>query len=384
MVERLIRLPVVKQTNLHEAVRSYSNPRLRDGASSYLDSEHRDELRDQSEIVAWDDVGRHEEVLPGIGTLRHIGLKTKQGYDYDALIGIPETQESGTPVIGTSAWFTSAEGHNEHIVRNLMRAGNYVFFAAGEGSFESGIKVRRKTAISLANSAAMLLNFSFHAGQELDKQGHAVSLSKRAVLGESRGAMVGMGVVALDEEFAQDVEFADLIAPCIPEKLDSLEDIVRLVEQVIHEPGEIIRLLGKLGLARGLHYSKTVDLSYNNLKHQVAIGGAIFNGEAGQLAKHIDLDKSMHILTFDNDFASMKGVWDEIFAKHENVTLTPLPGSHLTIADLQTLRFVIARNKALQEYTARGIKPTEKNIVARSHELYNAQFPLTHQYAKAS
>lgn len=121
---------------------SFKNPLLHNEESEYLSYEHIDQLRNESAIVDWEDLGT--EVIEGIGELRRMGIVTEKGYAYSTLIGIPEKQLSTVPIIGTSAWFTSTEGHNEHTVRNMMRAGNIVLFVGAEGSYEPPASPRQK------------------------------------------------------------------------------------------------------------------------------------------------------------------------------------------------------------------------------------------------
>lgn len=354
-----------------DAMNSYHNPRLED--ESYFSQSHLEEIRRQSAIVEWTDLGK--SIIQGIGELRKIGIITEQGYCYAGFVGIPEKPESSVPVIGTSAWFTSIEGHNEHSVRNLMRAGNFVLFLGSEGSYEPEIKPEPQSPISLANSAAAVLNFSHHYTRELAEEGHAIDLEKRIAAGESRGAMVGMGVVAMAEHFAQKVVFADLTAPCLPRPME-LSDLKDLASQIYSEPREIIKLAGSLTLGRLVHYPATLDLSPYNLKHQVAIGFALFSGEAGELARHISNEALLHITTFEKDFASMKSEWEDIFANHDSVRITPLPGSHLTLADLETLQFIIGRNKAAQICIAEDEPLTPATVFDAAHLFAQQQQPI--------
>lgn len=345
-------------------------------SSDYLNLEHIEELRNNSEITHWE-LLCEPETIEGIGTLQRIGFVTRRGYAYSALIGTPETPESTVPVIGTSAWTTSTEGHNEHTVRNFMRAGNYVFFVGGEGSYEPDVKPTPNGPITLADSAAATLNFTHHTARELIAEGHDVDPDKRLVIGESRGGMVGMGILALSEEFGQEIVAADFAAPCLPRKLKA-GDVKNLFGQIKKEPGELVRLAGKLTLSRLIHYPGTIDLSPYSVKHQLAIGFALFSGEAGALARHIDKDALIHITVFASDIASMHDDWAEIFKNHKNVRITPLPGSHMTIMDLETLRFTIARNKAAQICFAEAEPLTQNSVFDAAHLLVPQQKPLTH------
>lgn len=354
-----------------DALDSYHNQRIEDG--SYFSRSHIVQLRDQSAIVEWADLGAN--IIQGVGELRKVGIVTEQGYCYGGFIGVPEKPESPVPVIGTSAWFTSIEGHNEHSVRNLMRAGNFVFFLGSEGSYEPAVPPKHRSPISLASSAAAVLNFSYHYGKDLTEEGYAVEPEKRIVVGESRGAMVGMGIIATAEHFAQNVIFADLTAPCLPRPME-LADLKDLVSQIYSEPKEVVKLAGSLTIGRLIHYPATLDLSPYSLKHQLAIGFALFSGEAGELARHIDTKALLHITTFEKDFASMKSEWEEIFKQHKSVRITPLPGSHLTLADLETLQFIIGRNKAAQICITEAEPLTTATVFDAAHLFAEQQQPL--------
>ena len=366
----------VRGSTLVRAYESYANPRLSDEGVRYLTPEHRDQIRRDSEIVVWDEYARPKNV-PGVGRIRRIGIQTAQGYTYDTLVGIPETPETAVPVIGTTAWTTSLRGHNERTVRNLMRAGNYVFYVGHEGSYVADEPPEPHSPISLANSAGAVLNFSYHMGLELRKAGYDVDETLRLGLGESRGAMVGEGLDALAADFAQDILFIDEVAPCLPEKLDSMYDVMKLAEQVCREPNEMRRLVGKLTLRQLWYYPKTIDIRRDCLRHQVIIGGALFSGETGALSRHVPGNTLKHISVFDNDFASMTHVWESTYGDNPFVRLTPLTGSHMTIADPETLRYVLARNKVAQACINTSKSFTPENVFDPAHELALRQFPIS-------
>lgn len=352
---------------------SLHNPLLEGNQEQFLSGEHIEKLKEESSIIEWEFIG--EESVEGIGKLRRIGFITEQGYCYSALVGIPKKLESTIPIIGTSAWTTSTEGHNEHTVRNMVRAGNFVFFIGAEGSYEPAEKPEPLGPITLSSSAAAVLNFSYHTAKELADEGYDVDPAARAVIGESRGGMVGMGILALAEEFGQTIDYADLTAPCLPRKIRP-KDIFKLFEQLAKEPREIAKLLGSLTLGRLIHYPATFDPSPYNLKHQLAIGFALFSGEAGALARRIQKDTLLHITVFSGDFASMRHEWEDIFQEHPNVQVTSLPGSHLTLADLETLMYLIGRNKAAQICHTEEEPLTKASVFEAAHLIAPEQEPL--------
>lgn len=372
--------PDIRNSTLYSTYESYRNPRLENGEVNFLSHQHIETLKKDSEIVTWDEYTEPKHI-PGVGTLRRIGIVTTQGYTYDTLVGIPEKPESAVPLIGTTAWTTSLRGHNERLVRNMMReAGNYVFYVGHEGSYVAEEPVTPQSPVSLANSAATVLSFSRRMGEELRRDGHDVDESMRLGLGESRGAMVGEGLDALAAAFEQDLLFIDEVAPCLPEKLESLRDIYKLTEQIVREPAEMYRLIGNLTLSRLRYYPYTIDIRKDCLRHQLLIGGALFSGETGALARKTPGDTLKHITVFNNDFASMRGAWESIYGENQQARITPLPGGHMTIADLQTMRYVIARNKIAQQCINDGTPLTPQTVFDQAHDLVEYQYPIGAEY----
>jgi hypothetical protein len=336
-------------------------------SSKYLDKEHRAQLIEHSQLTEIKE-HPHEEYVAGVGLIKRAGYITKNGYAYSALIGIPETQKCDVPVIGTSAWTTSTEGHNEHTVRNFMRQGNFIIFVGAEGSYEPKNSPTPAGPITLADSAASILNYSNHVAQDLVEQGYDIDPTNRLLIGESRGAMVGMGVIALANDFNQNILASDLAAPCLPRKLQ-LSDIRNLTEQISKEPIELFKLAGKLTLSRLIHYPSTLDLSPYSLKHQFAIGFALFSGEAGAMARHIPNEALLHITVFNNDIASMHSDWQKIFQNHPNVRITPLPGGHMSIADPETLSYTLARNATSQLCINNNGELNQESVFDAAHSL---------------
>ena len=323
----------------------------------------RQELIEQSQIVDIHDIGEVTDSRDGY--IRRLGFRTAAGYAYAALVGVPYKQETEIPVMYTTAWWTSTEGHNERTARNLMRLGNVVMMVGAEGSWHDGRLSKPETKITLSGSAAATLRFT---QEVIDDYKYFVDPIRRVLIGESRGAMVGMGILALDEDFSQDIKFADLTAPCFPRKFKP-SDALLLASQIYHEPVSTAKLIGKLTTNRLLHYPGTIDANPYSVAHQVMIGPALFSGEAGDLARQIDTDKIIHITCFQNDKASMQKEWSSIFANNSNVRIVPLEGSHLSLADPQTLDYILARNSAFkQAYENNGdeIKPDDIYQVAHT------------------
>ncbi len=315
-------------------------------------------------ILSYKELGTKEGAF---GKLATYGFIMDTGHTYSAQICTPKNQISEVPIVGTTAWLTSIQGHNEHTARKLAEAGFASFFVGAEGSYRPKKNCSLpNTNLSLLQSAAAVLAFS-----ELARDITNTKTNHIKVVGESRGSMSGFGIIALASDFGQIVEKADLTAPCFPRKL-RLSDISKLPEQAMREPLQTIKLLGRLSSRALVHYPATLDLHPRAMMYNALILPALMSGEAGELAR-ASIAKSpetlLHLTCFADDVVSMRKEWGEILRGHPNARITPLSGSHLTIADPMTLAFVIARARAYDNCIANGIAPTPTTVFDASHEL---------------
>lgn len=326
-------LPKSKQPSQDEALRNLEL--LADGVEHLT----RDSVID--EIV---EVGNERRVKEG--RIRKFGFTTLSGYKYAAFLGIPRQQATEVPTIGTSAWFTSVDGHNAIISRSLMAHGNPVFFVGAEGSYHSGIDCGGEVCgISLAKSASAVLQFS-RLAPELIEGTVDIDPVNRFMIGDSRGAMVGNGAYVFAPNFDQRIVYADLTAACFPRRF-SVADIPKIINFAVREPLAAAGLLSSIAPEVALEYPSTLDFHPASLVHQLAIAPALFSGEAGDLARLVPTDAAMHMTTYRDDFASMHSEWVNIFQNHPNVRITSLDGSHLSLADPITRSYILARNQAL-------------------------------------
>jgi hypothetical protein len=166
------------------------------------------------------------------------------------------------------------------------------------------------------------------------------------LLGESRGAMVGKGVLALADLYDRNIPYADLTAPCFPQKF-LISKTPDLMKQIIQEPLEFAKLVGSISLRNMVHYPASLDIHPKAILNNILAGPSLFSGETGELASLIPIEQNMHITTFHDDFASMPHVWEEIYSEHENVRIQRIEGAHLTIAHSKTLEHIDKRIFAL-------------------------------------
>ncbi len=294
-------------------------------------------LEDYRQNVEQKDRHAHGTVYSDVATM-------SDGQQYEVVTAVPNHPIIEAPVAMTTAWFTSTRGHNRHTIQHLMRLGFPMVLVGPEGGhreesiFHPSEHASRLHNIKLGYSAHQLHNVL----DVLPDAKRTNDNSHMILLGESRGAMVGQGVIAQAAQRNREVIYADLTAPCFPEPLRP-RHLGRLFEQVAHEPVEIGKLLGRIALNPLVYYPATVDPHPQAIAYNVAIGPALFSGEAGALARHIPENQQMHITTFHDDFASMPHKWQQIFQNHPNVRIKTIDGAHLTIGDPTTLGHIERR-----------------------------------------
>lgn len=357
---------------------AYRNPRLQNPEIDYFNNEHLEELRDQSEIVHWEET-TEPEVFP-VGTIHRVAIITKQGYGYEGAWGIPTRQRTSTMGLATSPLGTSAQGYNRHLMLNYMRAGNYVGFIAGEGSHHTDSEHAVKTRISMASTAAALLNFGYHLRAELAEQGHSLDEENRFMYGGSRAGGVALVANAIDKEFGQNIRATDAIAPSPTVRLDSIQQWKQVVEQMVHEPTKTAFIISRLGLKLALRYRKTLSLDKNNLSHQLEICGGLFNGELDAAVTHIPREKIIRVTEYDCDLACNDGGLEQKLSPstHPNVSFEELEGIHMSIVDRKmTLPLMMGFNKAYQEQESATKSIDADLLFARAKELAPRQFPIT-------
>ena len=330
----------------------------------------RDALLAGSRIKTMEDLGPVREFRNG--TIRDIGLTTMAGYSYAAMVGVPKYQTSNVPLTETTAWFMGLDGYYRHEALSYMGVGNFVVTVGAEGSYHSGTDHGGKIKdISLKQSAAAILNFTKEIVGEYDDLDPETSIVK----GASRGAMVGNGIIALADVYSMKVLYADLTAPCFPRPFNPLRDTLGLVNFMANEPQTLVNLGFQTPLTLARRYNASIDFHPASFVHQIAITGALFSGEAGELARSIDpnIDPQMHVSTFGNDLLSMHQDWEEIYRAYAGVRVTPLKGSHLALADKQTHAYQLARNLAFQRQLSAGMMIDAHAISADAHEIVDAQ-----------
>ena len=280
------------------------------------------------------------------GTLHTDGVIMKDTTAYAVLRAIPHEPVTDISIGLTPAWFTSTRGHNRHTIEHFMRLGVPGIAIGIEGSYRNESSATLTSQLNAIRSQS-LLRSAHHIHKIYDtiqsnEDKLRITTHDIILLGESRGAMIGKGILALAGLYDRNIPYADITAPCFPEKF-SVTKAPNLMKQVIREPMEFAKMFGSISLRSMVHYPASIDLHPRAVLNNISIGPALFSGESGDLARHIPKEQNMHITTFHDDFASMPHVWDELYVDYPNVRIERIEGAHLTIGHPKTLEYIDKR-----------------------------------------
>lgn len=284
------------------------------------------------------------------GTVFTDGVVMDDGFSYATVVGIPHDAATDLVIGLTSAWWTSSRGHNRRTVEHFMRLGIPTVFVGAEGSYRpSKAELPHEIdaaehKISLARSAHNThVAFDAVSNQGLNR---VVDTSNMILLGESRGAMVGKGILWLADQHERNIVYGDLTAPCFPEKFE-LHTIKDLLKQAYGERAALATLASTLTFKRLIHYPATIDLHPESVCANLATWWPLFSGDAGIMGRNVPAMQALHVTTFKDDLVSMPNVWREIYANHPLVRIKEIDGAHLTIAHPKTMEHLERRIFAL-------------------------------------
>ncbi len=265
------------------------------------------------------------------------------GTIYPVLTGTPNVQRSDTAIVFTTAWLTSTKGHNMRTLLRMMQLGYPAIMIGPEGEIANRDipfhqRVKSALATTISQTAEDVSDISHAKLQRMNVRPNSV-----IGIGESRGAMVGMGI--------RNLEYGDFTAPCF-RRAPTIGELPGVVAQL----GKEVTTLGKLGLqlfSPSLrHYPGTLHTDPEYYLKELFKIHMLMSGQAGKLALASNLETPMHIRTFTGDSWSQGQEWIELFASRPNVHIETAKGNHLDIANPSTLGGISVRLAQLAE--ARG------------------------------
>lgn len=308
-----------------------------------------------------------------VGDYESFSVITSDGIDRTARLYIPRDKYARDDEIlhADTAWMTTITGHNDYAASTFVGSTGrpMVVVGAEHGTNRSSClneftrvpeTFQRSKTISLAKSAqtSQLITSALR-----DRYGLSNQIVKT---GESRGAMLTPGHYPYAEYYGNEIVYADVTAPCVPEKLLSHRaDWLRLARW----PGS--ELIGTIAVGLSLTKKKalqrqmgTVTLNPNFLvSNLTGVGPALFSGEAGHFTQWLPHEAPLYVSTFKNDTVSRPEVWRELYAEHENVYIREhRSGTHMTLANDEVLASKARRiNQALALRALKGSSATHED-----------------------
>lgn len=279
---------------------------------------------------------------------------------YNLRVSQPLLPVTDIAVWKTPAWTTNSRGHNQRTGQQFGRIGlpSVEVSALGEER-DCILREVAKVAlhplatledlrqVGLARQAHVMLS----AVTQADKMGLNSDIA--FWFGESRGAMTLMGACAMSAAYDVKIPYALAIAPCFYDGM-SWNSLNEQRGQLRQEAANFIRLIGNVSLARLRHYPNTLNASPKSIMYEIAHAPTLFNGDAGKLAQAIPYDQNMQILAYKNDIAGQYAKWQQHFEDYPNVSVRPVPGAHLSIADKRTMNFVTGNFEKIAQQIHNG------------------------------
>jgi hypothetical protein len=279
----------------------------------------------------------------------------KNGREYEVVTGQPRIQRSDIPLVSGTALGTSIRGHNWHNLYQGMDLGFPSVLIGPEGGHSNWPKNIKAAKLAVKNLVSISLEETAENVHEILDWTDQLGFYEPGAIadsGESRRAMVAMGVRARGAYFGRHVVYSDVTAPCFPIARKEITRRTNLPFETIRQTSLRGHLPLKMHPRRLLHYPATLNLNPHFLLHVVGTIPTLLGGSAGKLAKEIPQDANMHLTLFDDDTWSVPQIWDEIFAGHPNVVTTRRPGNHMAITDDRTYIERSARLAGLRDELA--------------------------------
>ncbi len=282
-----------------------------------------------------------EEYKPG--TVKRELAFMDDGTVYPVLTGTPKHQRSDTAVVFTTAWLTSTKGHNMRTMLRMMQLGYPAILIGPEGEVTNrdlSFKSRAESAFrtTIFKTAADVSDITYSKLKDMDVRDNGV-----IGIGESRGAMVGMGIRGL--------VYGDFTAPCF-KRAPTPRELIGVATQLGKEGVTLGKLAIQLFGPSLRHYPATLHKKPEYYLKELFKIPMLMSGQAGRLAVASNLEAPMHVRIFAGDGWSQAEEWRQLFAPRPHVHLETAEGNHLDIANPATLGNISVRLARLAE--ARG------------------------------
>jgi hypothetical protein len=190
------------------------------------------------------------------------------------------------------------------------------------------------------------------ADEELETMG--VDPDKAIAIGDSRGAMVGLGMAVDKYSYGRKVPYIDITAACAPRQF-KLKEWPRVLAQLGVEAAHMSEFAieyGKRGQI-GRYLASILPADPAHGLNAIRTLPGLVNGDTGRLFDATAIETYIHCEEFTGDYWSQIEEWKARFTDRPNANLEIYAGSHISgIVKSQTRRRKLARLDVLSE--ARG------------------------------
>jgi hypothetical protein len=279
------------------------------------------------------------------GTLMPRQFRTNDGLTYVVHSGAPHGDaRSDIGFTMTTPWLTTPDGYNQDVADQIMGAGFYVDLVSIEQNFNHKPKLERsaKAQLAIAESTARLYNRN---------------PEKLNVYGDSRAAMIGLGVCACAQSYGTEINYAMLNAPCFARPLNIRRDL----PGYSHMPlAEAVALLGlsSVPAQRLRRYHRTVSVHPRDSLYHRNVVSELVSGKAGQFARRVPTDTPMYVALYDNDIMGQADEWEALFDERgfENTYVDRQPGGHCSFL---SEKFALRRRQILQALSEQALDSSD-------------------------
>lgn len=236
-------------------------------------------------------------------------------------------RDDDVTVTDGTAWFTTIDGYAGKRARAIAQLthSNVIQIGSEHSAkiLHSGLDVLRLTDTLRTMRTSSLAKTAQSEQLIIAEMTKRYGLSARQyAIGDSRGSMKVPGQIPYAQYYKHAIDYFDIKAPCIPERLG-----LRELPSVAHWFGQIA-VQGSGVVARlvlegdGKQLLSTGSLNPNFIAS--SIGGVmptLASGEAGVMTSWVPRNQHGQVTLYNNDSMSRPESWEQLWGNHPNVSL---------------------------------------------------------------
>ncbi len=298
--------------------------------------------------------------------IRDIGYFTRElvtfndGTQYEDQRSMPDKTRFDVGATMTTPWCTRIPGYPTE-VQKLLAAQGIASDLVGPPEFPVSLFSPRKTLNMLSNIRHYVSN-SHDAAAQLTLARDAATAGMfdeetLMALGYSRGWMIGWDLLAQDEQFGFDIIYSDGTDPCLVVKANQDDLNITDRDTYTYLPREVaaaIYAIQNHSLAEIKDLVKTLHGMPKFLQH-VAVGFALFEGQAGWQIPNIQKDKVGVVRLYDKSLGNQREILKTVLASFPNLYLIDREGLHASGMHPNVRKAAVGRIVLAQNLHAEGV-----------------------------